>query len=116
MKYLIASLLIFIAAGANGQGIDRARPNSGKAFNELSIADKMKVMKQMSPVVLKHEADSICKAHNIVLKDDKGQPVDINKAIADNKLLIENGVVFYLQYGLPSPTVKKQDVLPTTKN
>lgn len=114
MKHLLTPLLVLLITGANGQGIGKT--SSGKAFNELSIADKMKVMKQTLPSVLKQHADSICAAQNIIIKDDKGLPVDIAKAIAANKILIENGVVFYLPNGTPSPMSKKENASIISKN
>jgi len=116
MKLQTIVLLLLISGAASAQ-IPKSLPaNTTKEFTQLSMPDKLLAMKQMPPQLLKHQADSISAAHKLVLKDAKGQPVDIAKAIADNKILIENGVVFYLPNGIPSPVAKKETNLPISKN
>ncbi|MEO7310019.1 MAG: hypothetical protein ABIX01_06455 [Chitinophagaceae bacterium] len=113
-KLLLVALLTYGAATAQtGKPLPA---NTTKEFNQLSIQDKMLAMKQMPLQLLKQQADSICTAHKLVLKDAKDQPVDIAKAIAENKILVENGVVFYLPNGFPSPVAKKETNPLNTKN
>lgn len=110
-------ILVLLISGATGAQTTKEFPsNTSMAFTQLSLPDKMMAMKQMDPTLLKQQVDSICLAQKLIVKNDKGLAIDINKAIAENKLLVENGTVFYLQYGIPSPVAKQVNPLPNAKN
>ncbi|MCU0387891.1 MAG: hypothetical protein MUE71_04735 [Chitinophagaceae bacterium] len=76
--------------------------NFSDSLGRSQLANYISATQKMQPALVAHLADSICKAHGVVIFSKENKPVDLKKASEAGELVLMKGEVVYLPTGASS--------------